>query len=154
MEVVILIGLQAAGKSTFRRTRFRDSHVVVSKDDFRSNSRPGRRQEFLLRSALQAGKSVVIDNTNARLEDRKLLIRLAQEFGVPSIGYYLRSTVEDSLRWNSVRSGKARVPDVGIFATAKSFTAPTWSEGFAALYLVTHDAAGSFVVCSIPKEGA
>jgi predicted kinase len=153
MQMVILIGLQASGKSTFRRARFDVSHVVVSKDDFRRNARPARRQEYLLRTALQAGKSVVVDNTNPRLDDRAQLIELAREFSIPIIGYYLRSTVEDSLRWNALRDGKARVPDVGVFATAKAFTAPAWSEGFDELYLVTHDV-GSFVVCSIPKEGA
>jgi predicted kinase len=154
MEMVILIGLQASGKSTFRRARFGDSHVVVSKDDFRSNARPARRQEYLLRAALRAGNPVVVDNTNVRLADRALLIQLARDFGVPSIGYYLCSTVEDSLRWNAQRDGKFRVPDIGVFATAKVFTPPTWSEGFAELYRMTHDAAGSFVVCAVPKEGA
>jgi predicted kinase len=77
MELVILIALQAAGKTTFRRRRFDRTHVVVSKDDFPNNRRPARRQQFLVREALAAGKPVVVDNTNPRREDRALLIALA-----------------------------------------------------------------------------
>jgi len=43
MEIVILVGLQGSGKSSFRRSRFDATHVVVSKDNFRSNRRPARR---------------------------------------------------------------------------------------------------------------
>jgi hypothetical protein len=78
MELLILIGLQASGKSTFRRSRFDDTHCVVSKDDFPNNRRPARRQERL-RDALECRKPVVVDNTNPRREDRQPLIELARE---------------------------------------------------------------------------
>ena len=32
MELIILVGLQAAGKSSFYRARFADTHALVSKD--------------------------------------------------------------------------------------------------------------------------
>ena len=32
LELVLLVGLQASGKSTFRRERLDATHVVVSKD--------------------------------------------------------------------------------------------------------------------------
>ena len=40
-EVVVFIGLQGAGKSTFHAQRFAESHVLISKDRFRNNRRPG-----------------------------------------------------------------------------------------------------------------
>jgi predicted kinase len=40
MELVILIGLQAAGKTTFRQRRFDRTHIVVSKDNFSNNRSP------------------------------------------------------------------------------------------------------------------
>lgn len=48
LEVLILIGLQASGKSTFCRKYFCSTHIVISKDYFRSSRRP-RRREMALR---------------------------------------------------------------------------------------------------------
>ena len=42
-ELVLLIGLQAAGKSTFYRARFAGTHDWVSKDRFPNNRNPARR---------------------------------------------------------------------------------------------------------------
>jgi hypothetical protein len=44
LESVVLIGLQASGKTTFRQAKFDATHVIVSKDLFRNNSKPQRRQ--------------------------------------------------------------------------------------------------------------
>jgi predicted kinase len=52
MEIVLLVGLQASGKSTFYRTHYAATHVLVSKDRFRNNRRPQRRQMHLIEEAL------------------------------------------------------------------------------------------------------
>ena len=44
-DLVMLIGLQGAGKTTFAGQRFRDTHVLISKDRLRNNRRPERRQQ-------------------------------------------------------------------------------------------------------------
>ena len=44
LELIILIGLQASGKSSFYKSHFVDTHVRVSKDLLRNNSRPARRR--------------------------------------------------------------------------------------------------------------
>jgi len=153
VELVILVGLQAAGKTTFRRRRFDDTHVVVSKDDFPNNRRPARRREQLIRESLGARQSVVVDNTNARREDRERLVLIAREFSARVAAYFLPSTVEESLARNARRDGRARVPDVGIYSTAKAFAAPSWSEGFDDLYRVTWRDDGDFVVRSVSRDG-
>jgi len=150
--MAILVGLQASGKSTFRRRYFDDAYIVVSKDNFRNNRRPAQRQENLIREALGAGKPVVVDNTNPRTEDRAALIQLAREFGVPAIGYLMRSTVEDALVRNARRQGRERVPDVGIYSTAKAFVAPCWPEGFDELYEVTWDVNDRYLVNPMPRN--
>ena len=152
VELVILIGLQAAGKSTFRRELFDATHVVVSKDLMRRNRRPGRRQAQLIREALALGRAVVVDNTNARAEDRLELILLAREHQIPAVGYWVRSSLEESLLRNSERVGSARVPDVGVLATAKAFVRPRRAEGFAELYQVVTDSAWRRTV-SLMSEG-
>jgi predicted kinase len=152
MELVILIGLQGAGKSTFRRARFDATHQVVSKDHFRNNSRPSRRQEQLLRQALDEGKSVVVDNTNVQAEDRAALLGLAREYGIRCVCYWLRSTVEESLARNATRAGKARVPDKAVLATARRFVPPSWAEGFDELYEVRSSGDMSHVITAAVKE--
>jgi len=47
-ELVILVGLQASGKSTFYRRHLSGTHVLVSKDLLRNNRRPARRQVQLI----------------------------------------------------------------------------------------------------------
>jgi hypothetical protein len=81
VELVIFVGLQASGKSTFFRERFAATHEHVSKDLFRNNRDRNRRQAQLIEAALGKGVSVVVDNTNPTVEDRRSLIRLGRRFG-------------------------------------------------------------------------
>ena len=136
MEIVILMGLQAAGKSTFYQTHFARTHDLVSKDLLRNNSRPARRQSQLIEASLQAGRSVVVDNTNPSREDREQLIHLGHQYGAEIIGYYFEPQVKQSLERNRQRTGKERVPDVAIFATLKKLARPMYAEGFDKLYTV------------------
>ncbi len=130
MELVIFVGLQASGKSTFFRERFAATHEHVSKDLFRNNKNADRRQAQLIEDALGEGRSVVVDNTNPTLEDRRVLIGLGGEYGARIVGYYFDASVHECLRRNEAREGKARVPDVAIYATAKKLVAPSIKEGF------------------------
>jgi predicted kinase len=136
LEVVVLIGLQASGKSTFYRKRFAETHAHVSKDNFRNNPRPQRRLEQLVREALSAGRSVVVDNTNPKRADREAIIRIAREHGARVVGYNFERNTKASVARNAQREGKARVEDVAIFSTAKAMEFPSLSEGFDALYFV------------------
>jgi predicted kinase len=136
MDLVIFIGLQASGKSTFFRERLSATHAHISKDLFRNNKNPQRRQTQLIEAALEQGSSVVVDNTNPTVEDRLTLIELGRKFGARIIGYYFESEVRRCVGRNRRRTGKERVPDVAIFATAKRLVAPSYSEGFDELFRV------------------
>src|ERR671932_2710212 len=133
-ELVIFVGLQASGKSTFFRARFAASHTHVSKDRFRNNKNPNKRQAQLIEAALQEGKSVVVDNTNPTAEERRPLIELGRRYGAMIVGYYFESEVRRCLERNRQRTGKAQVPDVALYATAKKLVPPSYSEGFDELY--------------------
>ena len=130
------MGLQASGKSTFFRERFAESHQHVSKDLFPNNRNKNRRQEHLLRAALSAGRCVVVDNTNPTLEDRRALIGLGGEYGARIVGYFFDASVRECIRRNEMREGKARVPEVAIYATATKLVAPSIEEGFDGLLRV------------------
>jgi predicted kinase len=136
VELVIFVGLQASGKSTFFRERFAATHEHVSKDLFPNNSNRNRRQAQLIEAALGSGTSVVVDNTNPTVEDRRPLIELGRELGAKIVGYYFESTVRQCVGRNRRRTGKAQVPDVAIFATAKRLAPPSYLEGFDELFRV------------------
>ena len=131
-----MIGLQASGKSTFFRQYWAATHELVSKDLMRNNKNRARRQAQLVESALQAGSSVVVDNTNPRAEERASLIELGKLYNAQILGYYFQSKVSDCLERNQQRTGKARVPDVGIYATTKKLVSPSYAEGFDQLFYV------------------
>jgi predicted kinase len=137
MECVILIGLPAAGKSTFYREHFAGTHDLISKDALRHNRQPQRRQDHLIAEALAAGRSVVVDNTNPRVSDRTAIIAIARRFGADVAGYFFPTEAAVALRRNRARLGHDRVPDVAIFAARKRLEQPTYAEGFDHLYAVT-----------------
>lgn len=134
VELILFVGLQASGKSTFFRDRFKATHEHVSKDLFRNNKNRDRRQTQLVETALRAGKPVVIDNTNPTIEERRPIIRLGREYGAKIIGYYFESEMRRCLERNRQRLGKSRVPDVALYATAKKLVPPSYPEGFDELY--------------------
>jgi predicted kinase len=136
MECVILIGLPASGKSTFYRERFAATHDVVSKDAMRNNRQPQRRQEQLIAEALSAGRSLVVDNTNARVTDRASIIAIARRCGADVAGYFFLTEPAAAVRRNRSRQGRERVPDVAIFVTKKRLEPPTYAEGFDHLFTV------------------
>jgi predicted kinase len=135
-ECVILIGLPAAGKSTFYRERFAGTHDHISKDLLRNNRRPERRQEQLLLESLSHGRSLVIDNTNASAAVRAPLIRAARAHGARVVGYFFPTEAGAALRRNRAREGRERVPDVAIFAVRKRLEPPSLDEGFDELFEV------------------
>lgn len=136
MELIILMGLQASGKSTFYRTHFADTHEHISKDLLSASSNKNKKQAERIERALQEQCSVVVDNTNARLQDRLALIDLGRRYGATIIGYYFQPDVVSSRKRNIQRTGKAQVPDKVIFITASKFMPPSYMEGYDRLYYV------------------
>ncbi len=145
MEVVLLMGLQGAGKTTFYQERFAATHAYVSRDCLRNHRRPRRREQELIRLALAEGRSVVVDNTHPAAADRAPIIALAREFGARVSGYFLESELEACLERNRQREGKARVPEVALYTTIRAFELPRYEEGFDELRLV-RIADGGYVI--------
>ena len=146
VETVIFVGLPAAGKTTFYQQRFAATHVHISKDLWPKSADKAARQARELKSALSAGRSVVVDNTNPTVADRALVIAAAREHGARVIGYYFAAEPREAIVRNRGREGKARVPNVAIFTTAKRLVVPDQSEGFDELYQVRVAGEGGFEV--------
>jgi predicted kinase len=131
MELVVLIGLPGAGKSSLHRLRYAGTHVHVSKDLLgRSARNKDEKQIRLVEAALRTGRSVVVDNTNPRPADRAQLLELARKLGARTVGILVAAPVADCLRRNAAREGKAHVPAVAIYVAAKKLVPPSREEGF------------------------
>ncbi|HYR28464.1 MAG TPA: ATP-binding protein [Thermoanaerobaculia bacterium] len=129
-ELIIFVGLQASGKSTYYHTHFAATHVHVSKDLMKNARNRDARQLEMIHEALSAGRSVVVDNTNATPAIRAPLIEAGRSHGARVEAYYFETTVKDAVVRNRTREGKARVPDVALFVTAKKMVPPGFREGF------------------------
>ncbi|HYK60860.1 MAG TPA: AAA family ATPase [Bryobacteraceae bacterium] len=142
MEAVILIGIQGAGKTTFYRQRFFETHVRISLDLVKTR----RREQALLDVCLRTGQRFVIDNTNVRAEVRARYIGPAKAAGFRVIGYFFETPLQEALRRNRQRSGRAVIPVPGVIGTLKRLEPPAIEEGFDELYFVSHGERDEFVV--------
>ena len=133
--VVIMTGLQGSGKSTFFLKFLASDFVRVNLDTLKTRYQ----EKLLIEKCLSEGCSYAVDNTNPTRADRERYIIPAKEAGYRIVGYYIDADVSDCLGRNSLREGKARVPDVAIYATAKKLEIPSYDEGFDELYTVKND---------------
>ena len=142
MEAVILVGIQAAGKTSFYLARFFRTHVRISLDMLRTR----HREAILLRACIEAKQPFVVDNTNPTMPERTRYLIPAKAAGFRAIGYYFPPEVEACLARNEARPERERVPPKGLVGTFRRLEIPTLAEGFDELYAVMVDGAGNFVV--------
>jgi predicted kinase len=147
MEAVILIGIQGAGKSTFCRQRFFDTHVRVNLDMLHTRNK----EEILVRACVQAGQPFVVDNTNPTAEVRARYFRLAKGAGFRMIAYYFPPDLPGSMERNRSRQGKRCIPEPAIAAAAAKMQPPTFAEGFDEIYHVRPAEEQNFLVEEIRK---
>jgi predicted kinase len=142
MEAVILMGVQASGKTTFYRERFFGTHVRISLDLLRTRHREMR----FVQVCLETQQPFVIDNTNPTKEERRRYIEAAKAARFRVVGYYLQSSVEECKARNEGRCEKQHIPLVGLLGTYKRLELPSLSEGFDELSYVRIGEDGEFVI--------
>ena len=132
MDLILFIGGQAAGKSTFYQQCFRETHLRINLDMLRTR----HREAILLEACLRMKQPFVVDNTNPTPEDRQRYIPLARAAGFRVVGYYFAIRLEIALQRNARREGRQLIPEKGVLATYRRLQCPTWSESFDALHVV------------------
>lgn len=132
MELILFVGIQATGKSSFYRERFYRTHVRINLDMLRTR----HRERILFDACLRALQPLVVDNTNVTKAERANYILPAKAAGFRVIGYFFRSRVAEALVRNTKRAEAERVPDKAIHGTSGRMELPSMAEGFDALYFV------------------
>jgi predicted kinase len=133
MQAVIFVGIQGSGKSTFYQQRFSNTHLLISLDP--AGTRPCERR--LLEHAIAQRRDFVIDNTNPTPAARRAYTQPALAAGYEAICYYFPPDLPNAIRRNEARTGKSRIPKVGLYTTAKRLVPPSPSEGFHHIYSAT-----------------
>ncbi len=142
MEAIIFVGIQGAGKSTFFKGKFFDTHIRINLDMLRTKNR----ERLIFEACLEAKQKFVIDKTNLMREDREKYITGAKSFGFKIIGYYFQTNLEKAIERNNQRAGKAKIPDKGLFSSFKRLQIPQFDEGFDELFYVSINEENRFVV--------
>ncbi len=140
MELVLLIGIPATGKSSFARDRLFDSHLRINRDMLRTANRERR----LFETALATGTAVVVDNTNVTRAERATFITPARAARFVVRGFFFESRLAEALARNERRLRS--IPPAGVRGRAALLELPRPSEGFDSLSFVRLSGAGGFDV--------
>lgn len=132
MELLVFVGLQASGKSTYFVRHYLRSHLLLSLDVLRTRAR----ERLLLEAALRSRTKIVVDNTNPTAQDRARYVGPALAAGYTVRAVVFDVPVAECVRRNEGRPAALRVPRVAILRTARLLQRPTVGEGFAEIRTV------------------
>ena len=140
-KIVFLKGLPASGKSTWALEFVHNNSgwVRVNKDDLRAmlhnSSWSKEREEIVLtmrdkiiQEALKNNLQVIVDDTNFAPYHEKRIRDLARQSGADFEIKFFDVPLEECLKRNAARTGKARVPDNVIVDMYKKYIEPTQKE--------------------------
>lgn len=99
MEMLLFIGIQGAGKTTFYQQRFFNTHFRISVDLLKTR----RCEGLTLTACLSAGQRFVVDNTNPIVEERAKYIQLAKKPQFRVIGYFFEPDIGGS-NWKYIQN--------------------------------------------------
>jgi predicted kinase len=130
MEMVLFIGIQATGKSSFYLERFFRTHVRINLDMLKTH----HREDLLLKACLEGKTPFVVDKMNLTKADRAVSIGRARKAGFRIRGYSFDSSLPGALQRNARRDAADCVPEAGLTGAGKRLEPPSYSEGFDQLF--------------------
>lgn len=133
MKLFVFVGIAGSGKSTFYKHQFADTHVRINLDMLRTR----HREATLFRACVEGKALTVVDNTNLTIDARKAYLEPALKAHYEVEAYFFDTPLDEALRRNAGREGKARVPDNAIRSMYRQLEIPTRAEGFNRVYRVT-----------------
>ena len=142
MQLIIFTGVQASGKSTFYMLNLYHSHLRINLDMLKTR----HRENMIFEAGLASKTKMVIDNTNPDQEARARYIQRAVDAGFEVIAYYFETDLDSTLKRNSLREGKAHIPEVGVRATYRKLQVPSQDEGFEQIFKIKIISHGEFSI--------
>lgn len=130
-ELVICVGYPASGKSSFvKKNLVEKGYVYVNQDTLKTRDKCVK----ACKEALDAKKSVVIDNTNPEASTRALYLRLAKDANIPTRCFYFGDN-EDLAQHNNYyralyKNGKEPLSILAYRSFKSKFQEPTVKEGY------------------------
>lgn len=145
MELIMLVGIPTAGKSTFSNDKKYKDYVRVSSDDILQEVAKERQQSYntvfkgnirfaqiammkVLRKAIEDGKSIIWDQTNLTKKQRRDKLKYIPDYYKKTAVYFVVS-LETALKRNTQRPGKVIPPEI-LERMIKEYELPTNEEGF------------------------
>lgn len=130
-QVLVFIGIQASGKSTFYKDMLACyGYVHVNLDTLHTRNN----EHKAISDCYDKNLSFVIDNTNPEKNDRARYIPDAKSHGYEVIGFFFQSILKDCIARNEMR--ERQVPSHAISCTQNKLQMPEYSEGFDKIYFV------------------
>jgi predicted kinase len=145
MELIMLVGIPTAGKSTFSNNPKYKDYIRVSSDDILQEVAKERQQSYntvfkanirfaqiammkVLRKAIEDGKSIIWDQTNTSKKQRKEKLKHIPAHYKKTAVYFIVD-LKTALQRNTQRPGKVIPPEV-LERMIKEYELPTLEEGF------------------------
>ena len=140
----MLVGIPGSGKSTWMRDHIGDNDAVISRDSIRFQLLSNEDEYFAHESEvfykfIEAIQTTIdedywdiyVDATHLNEKARnKVLDRLYIPDNIAIIPVYFDICLEEAIRRNSQRTGRANVPDEVIKNMWKALTPPTMNEKY------------------------
>lgn len=130
-EIVVMIGMPGSGKSLFSRAIViqNDDYVIVNQDSLGSLQKSIR----MAKEQLDAGKNVIVDATNFKLETRQKWNELATSNKCNFIAVKMLTNKHICMHNNWYRhiiEGKKLIPDIVYNIYGSQYVEPSIEEGF------------------------
>ena len=122
-ELIIMVGYQGSGKSTFAQKHFGGKYEILQGDVLKTEAKMSKH----LRTQLSSGNSVVLDATNPSIKKRAVFIKIAKEHDATVRIIHVATTMEEALERNAQRDNP--VPKLAFYVFRKNFNEPTRAEG-------------------------
>jgi predicted kinase len=145
MELIMLVGIPTAGKSTFSNQKKYSKYVRVSSDDILQEVAKERQQSYntvfkgnirfaqiammkVLRKAIEDGKSIIWDQTSLTRKQRREKLKLIPPHYKKTAVYFIVD-LKTALQRNTQRPGKVIPPEI-LERMIKEYELPVLEEGF------------------------
>ena len=148
-KLMVMVGIPGSGKSTFAKHYSEDANnmptVWISRDEVRYSLISDKDEYFAkekdvfkvfakkINEALAEGKNVIADATHINAQSRKKLLASVTIPNIQIEACVMETSLQECLKNNEKRSGRACVPKEAILRMYRQFEYPTFAEGFSSI---------------------